>query len=120
MQVRAVAPSRVHLVGGGERFALMYPEEGAQAFSLRVFDCRERLFDELTAGYFQVGETMRKVVNAQRGEFASRPALRESRIDTPKRPAECSKGSKCARSSTQTKTSGGASDTEANALAVMP
>jgi hypothetical protein len=44
----------------------MYPEEGARAFSLRVFDRRERLFDELTAGYFQVGETMRKVVNAQR------------------------------------------------------
>jgi hypothetical protein len=30
---------------------------------------------------------MRKVINAQRGEFASRPALRESRIDMPKRRA---------------------------------
>jgi hypothetical protein len=70
----------------------MYPEEGARAFSLWVFDCRERLFDELTAGDFQVGETMRKFVNAQRGEFASRPALRESGIDTPKRRAGERKG----------------------------
>jgi hypothetical protein len=38
VQLRALAPSRVHLVGGGERFALMYPDEGARAFSLRVFD----------------------------------------------------------------------------------
>jgi len=66
VQLRAAAPSRVHLVGGGKRFALLYPEEGARTFSLRVFDCRERLFDELTAGDFEVGQTMRKVVNAQR------------------------------------------------------
>src|SRR4051794_1168819 len=92
VQLRAAATSRVHLVGGGKRFALRYSEEGARAFSLRVSDCRERLFDELTAGYFQVGETLRKVVNAQRGEFASRPALRESRIDTPKRRAGERKG----------------------------
>jgi hypothetical protein len=35
---------------------------------------------------------MRKVVNAQRGEFASRPALPDSRIDTPKRRAGERKG----------------------------
>src|SRR5262249_31401915 len=49
-QLRATTPLRVHLVGGGERFALMYTEEGARTFTLRVFDCRERLFDELAAG----------------------------------------------------------------------
>jgi len=48
----ASAPLLVHLVGGGERFALTYAEEGARTFSLRVFDCRERLFDELAAGDF--------------------------------------------------------------------
>src|SRR5437879_2946061 len=83
----AAATSRVHLVGGGKRFALRYSEERARAFSLRVFNCCERLFDELTAGDFQTDEKTRKVVNAYRGEFASRRALRESRIDTPKRRA---------------------------------
>jgi hypothetical protein len=47
---------RVYLVGGGERFALMYAEEGARTFSLRVFDCRERLFDELAARDFLAGK----------------------------------------------------------------
>jgi hypothetical protein len=47
---------RVYLVSGGERFALMYAEEGARTFSLRVFDCRERLFDELAARDFLAGK----------------------------------------------------------------
>jgi hypothetical protein len=46
-------------IGCGERFALMDAEEGARAFSLRVLDCCERLFDELAAGYFQGAKARR-------------------------------------------------------------
>src|SRR5262249_17665619 len=65
----SVAPSRVHLVGGGERFALMYAEEGARTFSLRVFDSRERLFDELAAGDFLAGKYLGKLDHGHRAEF---------------------------------------------------
>src|SRR6478609_148759 len=59
--------------------------EGARTFSLRVFDCRERLFDELTAGDFPAGKKLRKLDDGHRGEFMSWPALRENRLDAPKR-----------------------------------
>jgi hypothetical protein len=80
------------LVSNGERFVLVHLQEGARAFSLRVLDCRERLFDELTTGNFLASEKMRKVVNAHHIEFAPRPALRESRIETPERPPGKCKG----------------------------
>jgi len=86
VQFCAAQPARVDLVSSGERFVLVHLQEGARAFSLRVFDCRERLFDELTTGNFLASEKMRKVVNAHHIEFAPRPALRESRIETPERP----------------------------------
>ena len=49
---------RVHLVGGSERLGLMHTEEGARTLSLRIFNCHERLFDELAAGDFSIGEKL--------------------------------------------------------------
>ena len=40
---------RVYAVGSSKRFLIMDDEEGTRAFSLRISDCRERLFDELAA-----------------------------------------------------------------------
>src|SRR6516164_8129124 len=86
VQLCAAEPTRVDLVSSGERFVLVHLQEGARAFSLRVLDRRERLFDELTTGNFLASEKMRKVVTAHHIAFAARPALRESRIETPERP----------------------------------
>src|SRR5262249_47202958 len=58
----------------------MYAEEGAQTFSLRVFDCLERLFDELPAGDFLAGKKLRKLDDGHGGEFMSSPTLCESRL----------------------------------------
>jgi hypothetical protein len=81
----AVAPLRVHLVGGGERLALMYTEEGARTLSLRVFNCHERLFDELAASDFSIGEKLWKLDDGQRGEFMSWSGLCRGRLDASKR-----------------------------------
>ena len=47
VQLSAVAPLYIHLVGGSERLALMSTEEGARTLSLKIFDCRERLFERV-------------------------------------------------------------------------
>ena len=39
----------------------MDDEKGTRAFSLRVSDRRERLFDELAAGDFPTGKEMRQL-----------------------------------------------------------
>src|SRR5262249_43751101 len=96
-QLRATTPLRVHLVGGGERFALMYTEEGARTFTLRVFDCRERLFDELAAGDFLAGKELGKFDDGHRAEFMSSPTLCENRLDAPKRCAGKSKPAQAGR-----------------------
>jgi hypothetical protein len=48
----------------------MDEEEGPRALSLRVSDCRERLFDELAAGDFLTGKETRKLDDGHRCEFA--------------------------------------------------
>jgi hypothetical protein len=58
---------------------------------LRVFDCRERLFDELAAGDFPAGKKLRKLDYGHCSEFMSWPALCENRLDAPKRCAGKSK-----------------------------
>jgi len=63
----------------------MYGEERAGAFSLRVFDCHERLFDELAAGDFLAGEKLRKLDDGHSGELTSLLALRENGLDAPNR-----------------------------------
>jgi hypothetical protein len=68
VRLGAIAPLRIHLVGGSERLALVYTEEGARTLSPRIFDCRERLFDELAACDFSVGEELRKLGDGQCGE----------------------------------------------------
>ena len=54
-----------------ERFTVVHEEEGARAFSLRVFDCRERLFDELAATNFLAGKKTRKLDECHRCKFVS-------------------------------------------------
>jgi hypothetical protein len=61
----------------------MYAEESARTFSLRVFDCRECLFDELAAGDFLAGKQLGKFDYGHCAEFMSSPTLRENRLDAP-------------------------------------
>jgi hypothetical protein len=75
----------------------MYGEERAGAFSLRVFDCHERLFDELAAGDFLAGEKLRKLDDGHSGELTSLPALRENGLDAPNRGASQRKSTQASR-----------------------
>jgi len=79
-RVRAASRRRAvarPLVGGRRALRSHVPKEGTRSLLPAGLDCRERLFDELTAGEFSSGETMRKVSMLSVASSRPEPFARE-------------------------------------------
>jgi hypothetical protein len=74
----------------------MDDEESTRAFSARVSDCRERLFDELAAGDFPTGKQMRKLYDGHHCALVP-SVLRNCSPKTPKRRTGKRKGTTAGR-----------------------
>ena len=74
----------VILVGSGKCFAFMNREKDTRTLAARILYRRESLVDKLTTCDFPDRETMSKLGECHRSEFALCSGLRKSRRDEPK------------------------------------